>query len=140
MDDVIIEGDNVFGGGVNIAARLEALCEPGCILVSRTVQEKVLKRIKLTIDSLGNSELKNIEGKFEIFHIDPSGGSKVKVLDTKKEDPDSEIKIAKPRIIVLPFRNLNNVILITKSMSLLIIYTITNTFLKSTITKWITKY
>jgi len=109
LDDVIIEGDNVFGGGVNIAARLEALCEPGCILVSRTVQEKVLKRIKLTIDSLGNSELKNIEGKFEIFHIDPSGGSKVKVLDTKKEEPDSEIKIAKPRIIVLPFRNLNNV-------------------------------
>ena len=59
LDDVIIEGDNVFGGGVNIAARLESLCEPGCILVSRTVQEKIIKRIKHTIDSLGNSELKN---------------------------------------------------------------------------------
>ncbi len=109
LDDVIIEGDNVFGGGVNIAARLESICEPGCILVSRTVQEKVIKRIKHTIDSLGNSELKNIEGKFEIFHIDPTGESKVNVFENKKVEQDSEIKIAKPRIIVLPFRNLNNI-------------------------------
>tara|TARA_Y100001970_G_scaffold283629_1_gene399291 strand:+ start:235 stop:2001 length:1767 start_codon:yes stop_codon:yes gene_type:complete len=109
LDDVIIEGDNVFGGGVNIAARLESLCEPGCILVSRTVQEKIIKRIKHTIDSLGNSELKNIEGKFEIFHIDPSGESKIKIPETNKIEVDEEIKIAKPRIIVLPFRNLNNV-------------------------------
>ena len=59
LDDVIIEGDNVYGIGVNVAARLEGICEPGCILVSRTVQEKIAKRIQLTIDNLDNSALKN---------------------------------------------------------------------------------
>ena len=61
LDDVIIEGDNIYGNGVNVAARLESICEPGCILVSRFVQEKIEKRIQLTISSLGKSELKNIE-------------------------------------------------------------------------------
>jgi len=66
LDDVIIEGDNVYGSGVNVAARLEGLCEPGCILLSRTVHEKISKRIQVAIYSLGNAQLKNIEGDFEI--------------------------------------------------------------------------
>jgi len=109
LDDVIVEGENVYGSGVNIAARLEALCEPGCILVSRTVQEKILKRIKLTIDSLGDSELKNIEGKFEIYQINPGIEVKVEEKGSQKKEQNYEAKIIKPRIIVLPFRNLNNV-------------------------------
>ena len=72
LDDVIIEGDNIYGNGVNVAARLESICEPGCILVSRFVQEKIEKRIQLTINSLGKSELKNIEGEFSIFQINPA--------------------------------------------------------------------
>ena len=118
LDDVIIEGDNVYGGGVNIAARLEGICEPGCILVSKSVQEKITKRIQLTIDNLGQSELKNIDGKFEIFHINPGLKSSEGEQETHKEVnhkevnhkevQHSETKISKPRIIVLPFRNLNN--------------------------------
>ena len=108
LDDVIIEGDNVYGGGVNIAARLEGICEPGCILVSKSVQEKIIKRIQLTIDNLGQSELKNIDGKFEIFHINPGLKSSEKEQETHQEVQHSETKIYKPRIIVLPFRNLNN--------------------------------
>ena len=72
LDDVIIEGDNIYGGGVNVAARLESLCEPGCILLSRTVHEKIVKRIEIAIDNLGNTKLKNIEGDFEIYQISPS--------------------------------------------------------------------
>ena len=45
LDDIIIEGDDIFGGGVNIAARLEGLCEPNCILISRTVHEHIVKKI-----------------------------------------------------------------------------------------------
>ena len=123
LDDVIIEGDNVYGGGVNIAARLEGICEPGCILVSKSVQEKITKRIQLTIDNLGQSELKNIDGKFEIFHINPGLKSSEGEQETHKEVQHKEVqhkevqhkevqhsetKISKPRIIVLPFRNLNN--------------------------------
>ena len=71
LDDVIIEGDNVYGNGVNVAARLEALCEPGCILISRNVQEKIVKRIQVVIDSIGNTQLKNIEGDFPLYQITP---------------------------------------------------------------------
>ena len=115
LDDVIIEGDNIYGNGVNVAARLESICEPGCILVSRFVQEKIEKRIQLTINSLGKSELKNIEGEFSIFQINPAKDGETasppaaSPVPAKKEAPPTpEVKNTKPRLLVLPFRNLNN--------------------------------
>ena len=116
LDDVIIEGDNIYGSGVNVAARLEGLCEPGCVLLSRTVHEKIVKRIEIAIDNLGNVKLKNIEGDFEIYQISPTlstptelaehntatvfaaGGEAVRPMD------DGAVK---PRLMLLPFRNLN---------------------------------
>ena len=116
LDDVIIEGDNIYGSGVNVAARLEGLCEPGCVLLSRTVHEKIVKRIEIAIDNLGNAKLKNIEGDFEIYQISPTlstptelaehntatvfaaGGEAVRPMD------DGAVK---PRLMLLPFRNLN---------------------------------
>ena len=115
LDDVIIEGDNIYGNGVNVAARLESICEPGCILVSRFVQEKIEKRIQLTINSLGKSELKNIEGEFSIFQINPAQDGETvsppaaSSVPAKKEAPPTpEVINTKPRLLVLPFRNLNN--------------------------------
>ncbi|MFL2773540.1 MAG: adenylate/guanylate cyclase domain-containing protein [bacterium] len=115
LDDVIIEGDNIYGNGVNVAARLESICEPGCILVSRFVQEKIEKRIQLTINSLGKSELKNIEGEFSIFQINPAKDGETAsppaaspVPAEKEAPPTPEVKNTKPRLLVLPFRNLNN--------------------------------
>ncbi len=115
LDDVIIEGDNIYGNGVNVAARLESICEPGCILVSRFVQEKIEKRIQLTINSLGKSELKNIEGEFSIFQINPAQDGETasppaaSPEPAKKEAPPTpEVINTKPRLLVLPFRNLNN--------------------------------
>ena len=115
LDDVIIEGDNIYGNGVNVAARLESICEPGCILVSRFVQEKIEKRIQLTINSLGKSELKNIEGEFSIFQINPAKDGETasppasSPVQAKKEAPPTpEVNNTKPRLLVLPFRNLNN--------------------------------
>ena len=115
LDDVIIEGDNIYGSGVNVAARLESICEPGCILVSRFVQEKIEKRIQLTINSLGKSELKNIEGEFSIFQINPAQDGETTTppaaapVPPKKEAPPTpEVINTKPRLLVLPFRNLNN--------------------------------
>ncbi len=116
LDDVIIEGDNIYGSGVNVAARLEGLCKPGCILLSRTVHEKIVKRISIAIDNLGNAKLKNIEGDYEIYQIspilkdstasgeqDPHGVSPADIR-VKKSIKDGDIK---PRLMLLPFRNLN---------------------------------
>src|SRR5213082_3412805 len=60
LGDVIVDGDNIFGDGVNIAARLEALAQPGTICISHTVYDQV--RIKLDLDyrPLGNHRVKNI--------------------------------------------------------------------------------
>ena len=68
MDDVIIEGDNIYGNGVNIAARLEAQCAPGQILLSRVVQEQVNERINFTIEAAGTKALKNISNSHEVFY------------------------------------------------------------------------
>ena len=116
LDDVIIEGDNIYGSGVNVAARLEGLCKPGCILLSRTVHEKVVKRISIAIDNLGNAKLKNIEGDYEIYQISPilndstaSGeqdphGVSPEHIRIEKSIKDGDTK---PRLMLLPFRNLN---------------------------------
>ena len=57
VDDVITEGENIYGSGVNIAARLEAQCEPGKILLSRIVQEQVQKRVDFTVSPAGTRAL-----------------------------------------------------------------------------------
>ena len=69
VDDVIIEGDNIYGSGVNIAARLEAQCEPGKVLLSRIVQEQVQKRVNFAVSPAGTRALKNISEEFEVFYI-----------------------------------------------------------------------
>jgi adenylate cyclase len=60
LGDVLVEGDDLFGEGVNIAARLQSLSEPGGILVSNTVFEQVRNKLALSFDFLGPQEIKNI--------------------------------------------------------------------------------
>ena len=116
LDDVIIEGDNIYGSGVNVAARLEGLCKPGCILLSRTVHEKIVKRISIAIDNLGNAKLKNIEGDYEIYQISPiledrtaSGEQDAHIVSPADNRVATSMKDGdiKPRLMLLPFRNLN---------------------------------
>src|SRR6476646_9571410 len=61
LGDLIVDGDDLYGDGVNIAARLEAEAHAGGIMISRTVHEAVAGRVKATFDDLGNLALKNIE-------------------------------------------------------------------------------
>ena len=69
VDDVMVEGDNIMGSGVNVAARLESQCKPGQILVSRIVKDQVSKRVDFSIDADGTRELKNISSDFEVFIV-----------------------------------------------------------------------
>ena len=106
LDDVIIEGDNIYGNGVNIAARLEAQCAPGQILLSKVVQEQVNQRVDFTIEAAGTKALKNISNSYEVYAIAASGGSVVK--SNSSEDQSGKDKDYKPKIAVLPFSNASN--------------------------------
>ena len=67
-DDVIIEGNNLFGQGVNISSRIESECPPGKILISRVVKDQIENKIEHPITSIGKRSLKNI-GEMELFLI-----------------------------------------------------------------------
>ena len=69
VGDIIIDGDDIFGDGVNVAARLEALAEPGGICVSRVVRDQVLHKLSFAFDDLGPKDVKNIERPVEVFRV-----------------------------------------------------------------------
>jgi adenylate cyclase len=69
VGDIIIDGDDIFGDGVNVAARLQGLADPGGICVSRVVRDQVLDKLGFAFDDLGPREVKNIERPVEVFRI-----------------------------------------------------------------------
>ncbi|PPR77154.1 MAG: hypothetical protein CFH01_01666 [Alphaproteobacteria bacterium MarineAlpha2_Bin1] len=110
VDDVIIEGENIYGSGVNVAARLESQCEPGQILVSRIVQDQVNKRTNFVITSAGTKSLKNISENFEVFNIEihtdkETTNTKSDETVTKNYNIENN---KKPKLAVLPFANNSN--------------------------------
>src|SRR5438045_1021618 len=72
VGDVVVEDGDIFGDGVNIAARLEALAEPGGICVSARVQEDADGRLDLTFDDLGDQDLKNIARAVRVYRVRPA--------------------------------------------------------------------
>jgi adenylate cyclase len=69
VGDVIIDGDDIFGDGVNVAARLEALCEPGGVCISRSANEQVRDRLSLSFTDLGEQTVKNIARAVGVFGL-----------------------------------------------------------------------
>jgi adenylate cyclase len=69
LDDVIIEDGDIFGDGVNIAARLKALAEPGSVYVSEFVRDRVTGRVELDFEDLGSHNLKNIAQPVRVFRL-----------------------------------------------------------------------
>jgi adenylate cyclase len=67
--DIIIEDGDIFGDGVNIAARLEALAEPGGICLSAAAHEQVRDRLDVAFDDLGEQQVKNIARPLRVFHV-----------------------------------------------------------------------
>src|SRR6516165_6243770 len=72
IGDVLIEGDDIVGDGVNIAARLETICEPGGILVSGAAFDHVRGRLDAHFVDLGEKDLKNIARSVRVYAIRPS--------------------------------------------------------------------
>jgi len=109
LDDVIIEGDNIYGTGVNIAARLEGECKPGEILVSRMVSEQVRKRIGFAVNAEGKKSLKNISEPVEVFSITPETSENLEEkIEINKVTTNLKAKAEVPKIALVPFSNLNN--------------------------------
>ena len=69
IGDIIIDGDDIFGDGVNVAARLEALADPGGICVSRVVRDQVQDKLSFTFEDLGAQRVKNIARPVEVYQV-----------------------------------------------------------------------
>ena len=114
LGDLIVDGDDLYGDGVNIAARLEAEAPTGGIIVSRAVREAVKGRIRAKLHALGELNLKNIERPIRAFRVDweeadwPAGTPVSKATEPAPLKADGLTKSEPPRlsIVVLPFTNL----------------------------------
>ena len=104
LGDIIIDDNDIFGDGVNIAARLESIAVPGGISISRAVHDQVRDRINVCFDDKGEIALKNIARPVQVFAVSGAKESKTTVL------PESKPALAlpdKPSIAVLPFTNMS---------------------------------
>ena len=84
VGDVIHEGDRLYGDGINIAARLQAIAEPGGICISNKVHEEVQDRVKLAFKDMGDQDLKNIARPVRAFSAEETGAVGRKEVVTKK--------------------------------------------------------
>jgi adenylate cyclase len=102
LGDVISDGDDIYGDGVNIAARLEAIAEPGAVYVSRGVRDFVRDKPEVALEDLGERPLKNIPKPVRVFRVEttdrPVDGARAAA---QQPVPD------KPSIVVLPFANMS---------------------------------
>jgi hypothetical protein len=69
LGDVIVEGDDLYGDGVNIAARIEALADPGGVLVSNTVHDQVRHRLPFAFEDVGEQQVKNIARPVRVYRV-----------------------------------------------------------------------
>ena len=99
--DIVVDDCDIFGDGVNVAARLEGLAEPGGICVSVRVQEDVAGRLDLTFEDMGEQALKNIARPVRTYRVVMAARSASASMSSNPPLPD------KPSIAVLPFTNMS---------------------------------
>ena len=101
IGDVLIEGEDILGDGVNIAARLEGIAEPGGICISEDAFRQVRGKVEAEFADLGEQSLKNIARPLRVYHLDPAAGATAAVT------PPPAVPLPdKPSIAVLSFQNM----------------------------------
>src|SRR5262249_26672106 len=101
MGDIVVEDGDIFGDGVNIAARLEGVAERGGICVSARVQEDAVGKLDLALEDIAEQQLKNIARPVRVFRIAVSASPPVTAAPVPLTLPD------KPSVAVLPFTNMS---------------------------------
>lgn len=101
IGDVVSDGDDILGHGVNVAARLEAMAEPGGICVSGTVHEHVKGKVPFGFQDLGTQQIKNIPEPVAVFSVVASNPEKPQARPTKNERSKSALMIAGASVIAL---------------------------------------
>lgn len=102
LGDVVDDGTDIHGEGVNIAARIEALAEPGGISISGMVFDSVRNRIDVEFEDLGAHEVKHVSAPIRVYRF-PTGTS----TTSDKAPPETFAPLDKPSIAVLPFNNMS---------------------------------
>ena len=103
IGDIVIDGDDILGDGVNIAARLEGLAEPGGISVTASVFEQVVGKLDLAFDDLGEQQVKNLQKPLRVYRV------RLEIVSDAAEGSQSAVAglRAKPSIAVLPFQDMS---------------------------------
>jgi adenylate cyclase len=104
LGDVIIEGDDIYGDGVNIAARLEPLAEPGGICISSIVNESIGNRIDVRFEDGGEISVKNIDRPIRVWRWQP--GTTTPTADQSNAAKPAP-NVATASIAILPFTNMS---------------------------------
>jgi adenylate cyclase len=110
LGDVIVEkGGDVYGDGVNVAARLEALADPGGILISGKIHAEVEGKVEATFEDRGEQQVKNITRPVRIYAVRPVGAASTSAAAILSQfDPGKPLPLPdKPSIAVLPFQNMS---------------------------------
>ncbi len=105
LGDIIVEGRDIYGDGVNVAARIEALAEPGGIAISEDVHRQVRSKIKTSFEDLGDRQLKNIAEPVHVYQVPArfftGAGPAAPVPGAPTASAD------KPSVVVLPLENMS---------------------------------
>src|SRR6476661_317456 len=108
IGDVMVQAGDLFGDGVNIAARLQTLASPGAVCISGATYDQVRKVLPMTFADLGAQQVKNIQEPVRAYHVgatttEMQGATPARVADTESPPPLPD----KPSIAVLPFQNMS---------------------------------
>jgi adenylate cyclase len=102
VGDVIVEGEDILGDGVNVAARLESIAAPGGIMISGSARDHIGNRLDLAFEDMGEQSLKNIERPIRVYRVCLDTSAAPATKDTKTAQ-----QVEKPAIAVLPFNNMS---------------------------------
>jgi adenylate cyclase len=98
LGDVIVEGDDIYGDGVNVAVRIESIAEPGGIAISSSVRDHVGNRLDLHFEDRGEQQLKNIDKPTRVYNV---------LLERPEMTRMTAAEEKRPSIAVLPFTNMS---------------------------------
>jgi adenylate cyclase len=107
VGDIIIDSDDIFGDGVNVAARVENECEPGCVCLSGSAFEQVRGKTSIVFDELGERPLKNIDRPVRLYSARPAGAKASTSVNLPGETVGLPPLPDRPSIAVLPFQNMS---------------------------------